>query len=217
MKMKKLVVVLAACAVLPVVASADIHVTYGGAAAVGGGLTTSVPGAVVDTFSGSRPGWTYAGDGNITIHSATNSHATPWGDTTAYFCLPAVDGSQIPPASVFVSGFGSDQNYLGLYWGSVDSYNRITFYDGDQVVDSFAGAAITSPQEPDGNWVGSDTNKYVNFLFTDGTTFDKIELYTSGIAFELDNLAIARVPVPGAVLLGFLGLGAAGMRLRKRV
>lgn len=214
--MKKLGVVLAVCAVLQATAFADVHVTYGGVTAVGGGLTTSVPGAMVDTFSGSRPGWTYDGDGNIVIGSTTSSHASPWDDTTDYFCMPAVDGSQIPPATVVVSGFGSGQNYLGLYWGSIDAYNTITFYNGNDVVGSFTGAAITSPQEPDGNWVGSDTNKYVNFLFTDGTTFDKVQFYTSGIAFEFDNLAIARVPVPGAVLLGFLGLSAAGLRLRKR-
>lgn len=33
----------------------------------------------------------------------------------------------------------------------------------------------------------------------------------------LDNLQLSVVPVPGAVLLGFLGLGAAGMKLRRSV
>lgn len=58
---------------------------------------------------------------------------------TAHFCLPAVDGSQIPPASVVVSGFGSGQHHLGLYWGSVDAYNKITFYNGNQVIGSVSG------------------------------------------------------------------------------
>lgn len=37
-------------------------------------------------------------------------------------------------------------------------------------------------------------------------------LYNSGI----DNVWVQAVPVPGAVLLGVLGLGAAGMKLRRR-
>jgi hypothetical protein len=34
-------------------------------------------------------------------------------------------------------------------------------------------------------------------------------------AFEFDNLAAGVVPVPGAVLLGMLGLSIAGIKLRK--
>ncbi len=218
--MRRAIVVLVVCAVLPVVASADISYTFGGAEASDGSkLTTSVADAVVDTFSGTRPGWTYNGDGNITIDSVTSSHAAPWGDTTEYFCLPEADGSPTIPATVAVLDFGSAQNYLGFYWGSIDAYNTVTFYSGGEALTggSFTGSMMTSPFVPDGDWVGSDTNKYVNFFFSNGATFDKVEFYTSGIAFEFDNLAVAVVPVPGAVLLGFLGLGAAGLKLRKHV
>lgn len=43
----------------------------------------------------------------------------------------------------------------------------------------------------------------------------KIKISNSQAGIEVDHLQYGVVPVPGAVLLGMLGLGAAGMRLRR--
>src|SRR5262249_46417909 len=39
--------------------------------------------------------------------------------------------------------FTTDKNAFGLYWGSVDSYNTIKFYDGTTLVASYDGADIS--------------------------------------------------------------------------
>lgn len=202
---------MAACALVPAAAMADLAVSYGGLAVAGQGLKTLVDGAVVDTFTAPRPTWTWTnilGSGAITSGSVSGVKAAPAGDTSEYFCLPG-PSSGFTKATVDVD-FGSAYNYLGLYWGSIDSYNSVTFYNGSLVVASFTGTQI-SPGAT-GDHFDDDSNKYVNFS---GAMFDRVRFSSDSIAFEFDNLAVAVVPVPGAVLLGFLGLGVAGLKLRK--
>lgn len=65
---------------------------------------------------------------------------------------------------------------------------------------------------------GKDGGEQVYFYNTDflsvGTILDRHALESPGAFIAVPNHF---VPVPGAVLLGFLGLGYAGMRLRREV
>src|SRR5205085_2576308 len=83
--------------------------------------------------------------------------------------------------------FATLNNEFGLYWGSVDSYNTIDFYNGSTLVGSFTGTDI-SPLFPTGNQGSFSSNGYVEFLGL--SPFDKVVLGTgSSNAFEIDNVS----------------------------
>ncbi len=109
--------------------------------------------------------------------------------------------------------FGSTQSKFGLYWGSVDSYNTLTFLLGGKVVGKFTGSDVASSFDKYGN---SGVSDYVNFA----GKFDEVTFSATEAAFEVDNLAIAgAVPEPATwalMLAGFAGLGFAGYRQTKR-
>jgi hypothetical protein len=145
-------------------------------------------------------------------------------DTTWYLAVPRldVDPQDSGLASVATVSFGGGAYYyLGLHWGSMDTYNEIAFLKGGILQDTITGGPfpVGVNRNGEGEQLKTWSNSYVN-IFTD-FAFDSIELRSydttigsSPYAFELDNLTVA-VPVPGAVLLGMLGLSAAGIKLRK--
>jgi fibronectin-binding autotransporter adhesin len=50
-------------------------------------------------------------------------YATPYGDATNYMAMLGGGSEQI--------AFSRLNTSFGLYWGSVDTYNSLTFYDGN--------------------------------------------------------------------------------------
>ena len=82
--------------------------------------------------------------------------------------------------------FGSEQNAFGLYWGSVDSYNSISFYEGSQLVGSYTGASV-APLFADGNQGSFASNGYVQFSGL--AQFNKVVLQSTSNAFEIDNIS----------------------------
>ncbi|WP_247834400.1 VCBS domain-containing protein [Bradyrhizobium sp. 200] len=89
--------------------------------------------------------------------------------------------------------FTSQKNAFGLYWGSVDSYNSIKFYDGTTLVASYTGADV-SPLLSNGNQGSFAANGYVEF--TGLHSFNKVELSSSSNAFEIDNISAGYIPPP---------------------
>jgi PEP-CTERM motif len=105
------------------------------------------------------------------------------------------------------------ERYFGILWGSVDNYNTLSFYNGATLLGTVTGSAVTS--SPDGDQ-GVDGTLYVNINATAGSAFDRVVATSSQYAFEFDNVAFSKKPVPEPVSLGLLGTGVLGLLLVKR-
>ena len=123
--------------------AAIISVTSGGIADPNSGQVSafaSVPGATTFNMN-SNPGFT----GRPVLFTTGNNsgqNAQPFGDTTQYASV----GTLVTPATSFLTISGNN-NYVGLYWGSVDAYNSLTVTDasGDHVVNSTLFSSVLAP------------------------------------------------------------------------
>ena len=167
--------------------------------------------------------------------STTNVAAKPAGDETCFAFGPG-PAPHAPGAgnnakitvdyTAFLSPGKTRISYLGLYYGSIDSYNDIAFYKANGTLMTggpgllsdgiLKGSEIlTLLGGVSGNQVSDKSNVYVNLDFSDSEQFAKYQFRTTGIAFELDNVVagISDIPEPASVLLFSLGLlGLAGLR-----
>ena len=119
--------------------------------------------------------------------------------------------------------FPGVEKYMGLLWGSVDSFNTLTFYNGATPVGTVTGNDVSAVAGPGNCSDGNQSTKgtcYVNINLLAG--FDRVVATSSSYAFEFDNVAFGinaiGVPEPGVVsmfLLGLLMLGS-GYWFKKR-
>lgn len=177
-----------------------------------GVMTTDVAGATVIDFNDGTCGpATCSGQYSI-VSGSTGQNAAPLGVVDNYLTVPNPDSNGTASVSL-----GTTANYYGLYWGSIDTYNSISFLLDDVLVDSFTGTQVAAeiPGGADGNQSSDSTNRYINFFFG-SELFDEVRLTSTNYAFESDNHAFAKVPEPGTLALFSLGLaGLAYTRRRK--
>jgi hypothetical protein len=186
----------------------------------GNSLTSPVSGAIIETFDPAvNQPWsrTPTGGGfSIVSGSVDGLYSAPAGalgvrESSNYITVPISTN----PGSVNTA-FGASYNYLGIWWGSIDLYNTISFFDGTTLVASFTGGQLPAPDPADGNQTALNTNRYVNFYFGP-LSFNNFTMTSSEKAFEADNIAVANVPEPTTMLLLGLGLlGMAGVRRFKK-
>lgn len=142
-----------------------------------------------------------------------NSNGALFGDNTTAGADPtqylttgstnAVAGAEIRIV------FPVEQTYMGLLWGSVDTYNTLQFYLDGVFLTQFTGGQVDPGATGD---QGQNGTFYVNFA---GGPFDEVRAISTQKAFEFDNIAVQSIPDGGATL-GLLGAALLGLRALQR-
>jgi hypothetical protein len=178
------------------------------------GPTSAVAPTTIDFSAPFSAVGSFSGDFAVFNSSPANVAAQPSGAALPY---GSVGSSQAPTFGTAELTLAYATGYFGLYWGSVDTYNKITFYDGAHNEIGFkTGSDALNPAN--GNQ-GPSGSVYANFTF--GNQQAKYVKFESGTgsplvvqaAFEFDNIAtVPEASTWAMMILGFLGLGFLGYR-----
>jgi PEP-CTERM motif-containing protein len=169
---------------------------------------------------------TFAGVAGAVSGSFAGEYAAPYlsNSNGALFGDPTVSG---PDATTYVSSIAGNSTvtfampgpelYFGLLWGSVDTYNTLTFLNAQgNSVGTIVGTNVTA--NANGNQ-GAQGTFYVNI----NSSLPFTTVVASGGTFEIDNVAYNQsiptaVPEPSTwawMLVGIGSLGGCTLRRRK--
>jgi hypothetical protein len=147
-------------------------------------------------------GVTFSGTGIVVSGTNPNFYAAPAGDDSNYLAVLAGNSETI--------AYSSLMSQFGLFWGSIDAFNHLTFLNTNDPGFSLtiSGSDLPAPPPiPFGDQTSNASNQYVTI--TGLPSFNEVVVTSDQNAFEFDNVAAA-VPEPSTwamMILGFLGLG----------
>lgn len=211
----------------------QVHAALSFTSSITGG---ALPGENYATFDSLTLGGVGGSSGSLTVAftpiaqavgGTTSTYAAPYvsgnnnnyfggnyigADNTTYLTAGS-DGDVSYPGSKVDMTFGNAENYLGILWGSVDTYNTLSLYNNGLLVGQLTGSQVIAAAN--GNQVLGGTT-YVNIT---GVTFDEVVATSSQYAFEFDNVAYGVVPEPSTILAGalmILPLGVSTFRVLRK-
>jgi hypothetical protein len=191
-------------------------------------IITFEDGPALFTTDDAALGFDWTGAAQLRTGPSTFDSARPFGDTSDWYMTVLGGKEEVLTfdSTMFPDGVKSFQ----LFIGSVDTYNKITFFSGglSEVVD---GTALLDEVAPNnhlnsGNRTSDLTNRLYQFTFNDSTGVTKIVFDSSINSLEFDNLSAVvgvgttggggGLPEPATWVSMIAGFGLLGAVMRRR-
>jgi hypothetical protein len=197
--MKKGILIGVLCALVASPALADMTIT------VGNGVGTTAGGEFIVTVTGDP----------ISFHGT--------GTTFSTFCVETSEFLEFGPPTFYYVTLSNNaiQGGVGPLGDPLDAQSKRIY---NYWLDTLAHTAANADDVQNAIWfqegeAGGSSNS-LNSIAGDDTSVMVMNLWknknpVTGEYYGLAQDLMVRVPVPGAVLLGLLGLGAAGLKLRR--
>jgi hypothetical protein len=190
-------------------------ITIAGTAVNDQGQFTNVLGATTVDFNAVSTGTQTFSQG-IATYTNVNVFSCATCTGTGDLLDDTTRGARAFGGGTYAIDFSTPISYFGLYWGSPDPDNMLTFYNESSVLFSFSGADLISGFGVTGGTAGA---AYVNFFASPGDRpATRIVVSAGQFPFESDNHAFLPAPptVPEPTSLVLIATGGVALLARRR-